>query len=463
MRPAPHTHRGARWRPVLMTVIGLLALAGGAAAAGATSPTSTPALSPARGPAAGTHPSLTSTSGSPGVPAFVDGHPVAHAAGTWIPDDPGNTDTSGGWQKLQWNFSATDGVNAPQAWANLRADGKPGGKGVIVAVLDTGVAFRNWDDFERSPDFAGTRFVDPCDLVAGKIVDGKCTDPYPLDRNGHGTWVAGAIAEATNNGVGVTGLAYGVSIMPVRVLNANAWGYPSTIAAGIRYAVQNGAQVINLSLEFYLGLNPDEIPSVISAIRYANQHNVVVVAAAGNDASDQIAYPARDNQTISVGATTKDGCMAEYSDSSSSLDLVAPGGGDDAPLSEPQCHPNRRLSDVYQMTFANPDKPDDFSLPGGWIGTSIASPDVSAAAALVIASGVLGPHPSPTQILARLEQTATPIGTTVPNANYGWGLLNAGAATSKLVPVKPPTPITPTTTVTTPTTTTTPPVAGPSQ
>lgn len=388
-------------------------------------------------------------------PAYVHGRPVAHAAGEWIPDDEGKTQTPGGWQKLQWNFGAADGVDAPAAWANLRADRRPGGKGVVVAVLDTGVAFRNWHGFVRSPDFARTRFVAPCDLVAGRIVHGKCTDPDPLDRNGHGTWVAGAIAEATNNKLGLTGLAYGVSIMPVRVLNADAWGYPSTIAAGIRYAVQHGASVINLSLEFYLGLTAGDIPGVISAIRYAYDHGVVVVAAAGNDASDQMAYPARDNKTISVGATTEDGCLAEYSDSSPALDLVAPGGGDDAPLSEPQCHPNRRLPDVYQMTFANPNTPTKFTLPSGWIGTSIASPDVSATAALVIASGILGRHPKPAQILARLEQTARPLVTPVPNADYGWGLLDAGAATSKSIPVAPPKPVPAATTTATGTTTTT--------
>src|SRR3984957_1953767 len=116
------------------------------------------------------------------------------------------------------------------------------GRGVVIAILDTGVAYRDWHEFRRSPDFTRTRFVHPYDFVA--------KNKFPLDRNGHGTFVAGVVAEGTNNGRALTGLAYGASIMPVRILDASGLGEESTIAHGIRYAVQKGAQVINLSLEF---------------------------------------------------------------------------------------------------------------------------------------------------------------------------------------------------------------------
>jgi len=386
----------------------------------------------------------------PGVVYAVPDY-IAHAAGEWFPNDQGRAHRAGGWQRLQWNFLSAAGVNAPEAWANLFAAHRPGARGVTIAVLDTGVAYRRWRRFRRSPDFRGTRFVAPCDLVAGRIVHGRCTDRYPLDRQGHGTFVAGIIAEATNNRIGLTGLAYGARIMPIRVLDARGDGYSSSIAQGIRYAVQHHAQVINLSLEFLLGVTSADIPDIISAIRYAHDHRVVVVAAAGNDGADQIAYPARAPAVISVGATTKDRCLADYSDIGAGLDLVAPGGGDDAyGLNDPSCHPARNLPGVYQMTFNNPRRPDSFSLPGGWWGTSMAAPEVSAAAAMVIASGVLGPHPSPDQLLARLEQTAQPLGGTVPNQNYGYGLLDIGAATSAGTSTT-----TTTTTTTTPTTTTT--------
>jgi serine protease len=400
----------------------------------------------------------------PGIAYAVPNY-IAHAAGSWIPNDRGNTRRAGGWQRLQWNFLAANGVNAPEAWANLIADHRAGAKGVVIAVLDTGVAFRRWKKYRRSPDFKGTKFVHPCDLVSGTIKDGKCTDPDPLDRNGHGTFVAGTLAEATNNHVGLTGLAYGASIMPVRVLDGQGDGYASVISDGIRYAVEHGAQVINLSLEFDINTTASSIPDIISAIRYAHQHGVVVVAAAGNDSSNQIAYPARAPATISVGATTIDGCLANYSNVGTGLDLVAPGGGDDMSIpSDPSCQPSRNLPDVYQMTFNNPSHPDRFSLPNGWYGTSMSAPDVSAAAAMVIASGVIGRHPKPDQILARLEQTATPLGGGTPNSDFGYGLLNIGAATSRTPAGTTPTGTTPTKTTPTttmPTTTTTTPTSKP--
>lgn len=281
------------------------------------------------------------------------------------------------------------------------------------------------------PDFGGTRFVDPCDLVDGRIVHGRCTDPYALDRNGHGTFVAAELAETTNNHRGLTGLAYHASIMPVRVLNANGDGGSSSIAAGIRYAVARGAQVINLSLQFGEGLSASDIPNVMSALAYANAHHVVVVAAAGNDGSNSVAYPARARTVISVGATTRDRCLADYSDSGQGLDLVAPGGGHDAALTDPNCHPGRRLPNIYQMDFRHIGGTRSFGYPGGWFGTSMAAPEVSAAAAMVIASRVIGRHPSPAAVLARLEQTATPLGGSAPNADYGHGLLNIGAATAR--------------------------------
>jgi serine protease len=310
---------------------------------------------------------------------------------------------------------------------------RAGGRGVTIAVLDTGVAYRDWDRFRQSPDFTGTQFVDPYDFVAG--------NPFPLDREGHGTFVTGMIAESTNNGFGLTGLAYGATIMPVRVLDADGNGDSATIGKGIRYAVKHGAQVINLSLEFDKNVTASDIPEVISAIGFAHRHGVVVVAAAGNDSTTTLAYPAAAPRVISVGATTLDRCLADYSNGGTRLDLVAPGGGDDASLTDdPDCHPFRTLPPVHQMTFKDFDSltpgenATQFGFPGTY-GTSMAAPAVSATAALVIASGVIGRHPSPDQILTRLEQTATPLGDAArPNDDFGWGLVNAAAATARGAP-----------------------------
>ncbi len=375
--------------------------------------------------------------GSPSGGSTVAGE--AQLAGEFYPDDGGRSDQARGWERMQWNMLPSSGVIAPQAWANLLGDHRAGGKGVVIAVLDTGVAYRDWKDFRRSPDFGRTHFVAPYDFVSN--------DKYPLDRNGHGTFVAGILAESTNNGIGLTGLAYGASIMPIRVLDASGEGDEATIARGIRYAVNHGAQVINLSLEFLPSQvsTGSEIPQIVSAVGYAHRRGVTVVGAAGNDETDQIAYPARAPGVISVGATTRDRCLADYSNGGSGLDIVAPGGGNDAIMpEEPDCHPERSLPSIYQLTLTSPPHWDRFGYPTYYIGTSMSSPEVAAAAALVIASRVIGPHPTPDQILARLEQTATtlPVGGTKPNSDYGYGLLNAGAATTPGLPA-PPTTTTP--------------------
>ena len=349
------------------------------------------------------------------------------------PNDPGSAGTPGGWQQLQWNFAGQWGVGAMQAWGNLIADGHAGGRGVIVAVLDTGIAYDNHGRYIRSPDFTASEFVAGYDFVAhSRFAD---------DRNGHGTEVAGLIAEQTDNGVGVTGLAYGARLMPVRVLNAAGTGGASTIAKGVYFAVNHHAQIINLSLEFDVGTtSAADIPELIQALAYAHSKNVLVVAAAGNDAMGQIAYPAKAPYVLAVGASTIDGCLAEYSNYGDGLALVAPGGGDDAAITgDSACQPDATAgpsADIYQETYANVADPNPrvFGLPSGYFGTSMSAPQVSAAAALVIASGVLGPHPTVAAITARLEDTATPLGPGGQNdpKYFGAGLLNAAAATAPI-------------------------------
>ena len=165
--------------------------------------------------------------------AYAAADHIAHAsaspprAGQFVPDDPGEAGADGGWQQLQWNFlpcgttcgqqaaatglESLGGIDAPGAWQNLIDAGRPGGSGVTIAVVDTGVAYRNLGpDFRRSPDFKPKQFVAGHDFVEN--------DAIALDENGHGTHVAGTIAERTANGKALTGLAYGAKIMPVRVL-----------------------------------------------------------------------------------------------------------------------------------------------------------------------------------------------------------------------------------------------------
>ena len=302
---------------------------------------------------------------------------VAHAAGL-IPNDEGRAGGhEGGWQDLQWNFSGPFGIGAPEAWANLAADGAPGGKGATVAVLDTGVAYANRGAFRRSPDFTAKQFVPGYDFVEH--------NRFPNDRNGHGTFVASTIAEATNNRYGLTGLAYGARIMPVRVLDSAGEGEASTIAEGVLFAVRHGAQVINLSLEFSPGVTASDIPELIEALRYAHRRGVLVIAAAGNEGRTAIAYPARAPYVVSVGATTEHGCLASYTNDGAGLSLVAPGGGADADLpGDPNCRPEQPPGrDVFQVTFTG-SSPKRFGIPSGYEGTSMATPHVAATAALIL-------------------------------------------------------------------------------
>jgi serine protease len=354
----------------------------------------------------------------------------AHLAGAVIPNDRGSGALPGDWQQLQWNFAGPFGVNAPEAWANVTSAGAPGGQGVVVAVLDTGVAYTNRGAFRRSPDFSRFSFVAGYDFVAG--------DAFPSDRNGHGTFVASTIAEASNNAFGLTGLAFGARIMPVRVLDGQGEGEASTIAEGVRYAVNHGARVINLSLEFSSNVTASDIPELIQSLRYARRHGVFVAAAAGNEAHTAIAYPARVSDVVAVGATTEHGCLADYSNDGSGLTLVAPGGGADANLpGDPNCHPEQPAGrDIFQVTFTG-SSPRRFGIPTGYEGTSMAAPHVSAAAALVIASGVLGRRPSPAQVTARLRATARKLGGGGDERLYGAGLLDAGAATASGGPAAP--------------------------
>jgi serine protease len=354
-------------------------------------------------------------------------------AGSFQPVDPGTSGQPGGWVNDQWNFLPSTGVNAPPAWNRLIAKGRPGGKGVKVAVLDTGVAYEDRGDFRRSPDLSRYRFAKGRDFCAhsgpnGDPCDGE--DAYPDDPNGHGTHVASTIAEATYNDIGETGLAYGATIMPVKVLDRDGYGDEQSIAQGMRYAVDHGAQVINLSFEFDASIDsPSKVPLIVAALRHAQLHRVLVVAAAGNAARTRLAYPAALSGVLAVGAVTEHGCLADYSDSGPGIDLVAPGGGNDAVRpGDPNCRPQTPGRPIIQMTYTTSKR--HFGLPTDYIGTSMAAPHATATAALVIASGVLGTRPSPSALQRRLKATARDLGARGIDTTYGAGIVDAGAATA---------------------------------
>jgi serine protease len=369
---------------------------------------------------------------------------IAHASG--VPDDPGIAGVPGGWQRTQWNFlpcgslcgqsatplqyQARGGLNAPEAWEILKQRGAAGGRGARVAVLDTGVAYMTKKpQFRKSPDFSRTQFVPGFDFVD--------KDRQPLDEDGHGTHVAGTIGERTGNHFGLTGLASRAKLMPIRVLDSEGFGTARNIARGIRYAATHKAQVINMSFEFSLGVNScAKIKGICSAVKYAFKRGALVVAAAGNENGEPVAFPAGAPHVLGVGRTTKDACLASESRTGAGLDLVAPGGG--FPLLS-SCGADDPLFTrgvpIFQLTFDGP-RYTNFGYPGGFEGTSMAAAHVSGVAAMVIAGGLVGS--SPTAVECQLEGTArrtdSQLGQPYDPRLFGAGLVDAAAAVRARAP-----------------------------
>ena len=268
-----------------------------------------------------------------------------------------------------------DDVNAPDAWSK-GADGA----GVTVAVVDTGVDASHLD-------LTG-RVMNGADFVGA----GNGTN----DPHGHGTHVAGIVAATLNNGVGIAGVAPEAQVLPVRVLDAEGSGRDSDIAAGITWAADEGADVINLSLG-----GPDPAPLLLAAIQYARGEGAVVVCAAGNEYLDgnPTMYPAAYSATVAVGAVTQGHGRAGFSSTGSYVDIAAPG------------------SQIYSTL------PGD--IYGSSSGTSMAAPVVAATAADVLSKNT---DFTPGQIINALTSTAVDLGPTGRDNAFGYGLVDASAA-----------------------------------
>lgn len=267
--------------------------------------------------------------------------------------------------RRQWNFRQ---INAPSAWKLTQ------GAGVTVAIIDTGIA--KVEDLKAAQFVPGWNFINDTDNAN--------------DDHGHGTHVAGTVAQNTNNGLGVSGIAFDVKLMPVKVLSNTGSGSSSQVAAGIRFAADNGAQVINLSLG-----SPFKSSVIGKAVEYAYNHGVVVVCAAGNDGRSKVSYPAAFPNAIAVAATQFDENTTFYSNYGKEIDIAAPGGntqldqdGDSFP------------DGILQNTI----DPGNTSTEGyfAFMGTSMASPHVAAAAAMIMSVGVK----SPADVEAIIKQSA---------------------------------------------------------
>ena len=356
-------------------------------------------------PADKTVPEMVELYGKNSLVEYAEPNYIAYAH--WTPNDE--------FYSYQWHFHP-DQINMPGAWDTTRGD-----PGVVVAVVDTGVAYENYLGFQRAPDLAGTNFVSGWDFVNN--------DSHPNDDAGHGTHVTGTIAQTTNNNLGVAGIAHYTSIMPVKVLNAAGSGTGSDVADGISFAADNGAHVINLSL------GGPASATVENAVQYAYNKGVVIVGSTGNDNLPIIGYPAAYDEVIAVGATRYDKARAPYSNYGTGMELMAPGG--DTSVDQ---NGDGYVDGVLQQTFSGGDPTNwDYWF---WQGTSMAAPHVAGAVALLraleMASGVENIGTSGVEdIRDLLHSTAEDLGAPGYDTVYGYGLIDVAAALAVVLQVDP--------------------------
>ncbi|MEA2697832.1 MAG: serine protease [Myxococcales bacterium] len=341
--------------------------------------------------------SLESECGGSGGKSTDGGKPADGSDPAAFPNDP--------CFRYQWHLRQ---IGMPEAWKLGR------GAGVVVAVIDTGVS--------RVADLADTSFAPGFNFIGNNA--------NADDDHGHGTHVAGTIAQATNNGRGVAGVAFGATIMPIKVLSARGSGSMAGIAQGIRWAADHGAQVINMSLG-----GPFPVGTINSAVKYARSKGVTVVAAAGNDGSGRVGYPARYPGVIAVAATQFDETTTFYSNWGPQIDIAAPGGnvrvdqnGDGQP------------DGVLQHTIV----PGDTSRTDylWFMGTSMASPHVAGVAALIVGAGIRKPDAVEQVLLDTARKPKTKdsgAAGALPAMNqgriddhYGAGVVDAAAALRKV-------------------------------
>jgi subtilisin family serine protease len=347
------------------------------------------------------HPSLLARSGAAlALSLLVLAGP---ATGAPAANDPVYT------QGLQWGLER---IGAPQAWAVGR------GAGVTIAIVDSGIDLTH-------EDLQG-KIVSQVSCVGAAGDPGKCTGSAQ-DDNGHGTHVAGIAAAITNNGRGIAGVAPDARLMAVRVLanecsssGCSATGTSGDVAAGIRWATDHGANVINLSLgggtlQNALGC------SFCDAIDYAWSKGVIAVIAAGNDSLLPAGFG--DEPAVVVTATTRDDARASYSNSTSGLltsarwPLAAPGGeGESSPA---DCATGGTPKGVLSTYWISGHHNEYACLAG----TSMAAPHVSGALALLLGKGY-----KPQAAVERLIATARDLGAAGRDPGFGFGLIDVAKA-----------------------------------
>lgn len=285
------------------------------------------------------------------------------AAPAWVPSDP---DLASG---QTWHLAK---VQAPAAW-----DVTPGATNIVVAVLDSGVQFSH-------PDLSGR-------VLAG--YDFINDDADPSDDYGHGTAVAGVIAAAGNNNVGGAGVAFGCLMLPIKVCGADGTAPYSAIADGIRFAVDHGARIINISL-----VGDQTSATLQDAVNYAWERNAVIVAAAGNTGDPTAQYPAACQNAVAVSASALNDGLCTFSSYGPNITVAAPGES----LWTTQMRTNAPF--------------------GAWSGTSLAAP---VAAGVVALAASANSSLSNTQLVSILTQSADDVGSPGNDSFFGAGRVNA--------------------------------------
>ncbi len=308
---------------------------------------------------------------------------------------------------LQWNMQT---MAIPEAWSTST------GAGVLIAVIDSGVSKSNMDGLTALE--TGYDFVDKDEDATDEGAD--------VAGFSHGAFVAGIIAQKTDNHIGTVGMAYDARILPIRVAYYDAdektfVANSDTIAEAIRWAVDNGAHIINLSMG---SESPAEI--VHEACDYAQANGVYVVASSGNNKSpDTLSYPAQYDSVIAVGATDLNHDVAYYSNRGSSLDIVAPGGD----MTVDQDGDGYMDGIIAETEIAK----DSWAYSWG-SGTSFAAPQVSALIAMLLSKGVHDGN----EIRDAITLTATDLGTPGYDTSYGAGEINPVEALKYKAPATVP-------------------------
>jgi serine protease len=304
---------------------------------------------------------------------------------TWKPNDPNYSS--------QWHLKM---IGLEQAWSYTK------GAGAVVAVLDTGVGGNDPKVWRKLKDFDKTKFASGYDFVY--------KDDIPEDAKGHGTHVAGTIAESTDNGILGAGVAPEATIMPVRVLGPRG-GTDADISDGLHFAADNGANVVNMSLG-----GPGAGTVFQAACQYALSKGVTLVCAAGNDGQHAVSYPAKWPECIAVAAVDSNQKRSYYSNYGPEIDIAGPGGDIRGGFA----------GGIWQNT-AQPQQTSMFGQPqmveGFYAlqGTSMATPHITGVIALLVSLGVKQPD----EIRSVLRRSATNLGS---EEEYGAGLVDAAAA-----------------------------------